>query len=80
MSFSPIKPDGALGDATTVEITRTELRPDLWLVSWGEPTLGATVVHVQDFENGVVWTHVSRFHDQQFMRAKGVLTEWGRTN
>lgn len=74
MSFRAFQPDGSLGDATTVEITRTELRPDLWLVSWEEPTIQATVVHVQDFEKGFVWTHISRFVAQEFVRLKGRLT------
>lgn len=79
MSFRPVRPDGSLGEATTVEITRTELRPDLWLVSWDEPTLQNTVVHIQDFEKGLVWTHISSLGQQKFMRFKGQLTKWGNT-
>jgi|GWRWMinimDraft_5_1066013.scaffolds.fasta_scaffold83331_1 hypothetical protein len=74
LSFRAVQPDGTLADATTVEITRTELRPDLWLVSWKEPSIQATVVHVQDFENGAVWTHISRFVEQEFVRLEGRLT------
>jgi hypothetical protein len=76
MSFRPIQPGGGLGEATTVEISRTELRPDLWLVSWDEPSNGATVVHVQDYENGKVWTHISMFGEKLFMRELGALTAW----
>ena len=76
MSFKPILPDGTLGAATTVAVMRTELRPDLWLVSWGEPSLGATVVHVQDYANGTVWTHITMFAEQTFLREKGRLSPW----
>lgn len=76
MSFRAVQPDGSLGEATTVTMMRTELRPDLWLLSWGEPSLGATVVHVQDYKNGIVWTHISMFREQKFMREKGQLTKW----
>lgn len=76
MSFRPVQPDGGLGEATTVEITRTQLRDDLWLVSWEESSNGATVVHIQDYENGRVWTHISMFGERQFVRESGRLTPW----
>jgi hypothetical protein len=43
----------------TVTISRTEVRPDMFVVYWSEPSIGTTVVHVQDFENGKVWTKIT---------------------
>lgn len=37
------------GTLNKFDITRTQLRPDLYLVTWVEEDTGNTVTHVQDF-------------------------------
>jgi len=63
------------GQEMRVTIRRTEVRPDVFMVYWSEPSLGATVVHVQDFENGKVWTNITKL-DGQFINLAGTLTPY----
>jgi MoaF N-terminal domain len=60
------------GQQMTVAITRTQLRPDLFMVYWIEESLGTTVVHVQDFENQKVWTNIT-LPGGKFLNMTGVL-------
>lgn len=46
------------GHTETVRIELTELRDGLYLNSWTEAS-GATVSHVEDFANGVVYSNVT---------------------
>lgn len=64
--------DGGFGDFETVEITRTEIRPDLFMVYWKEKS-GARVTHVQDFENNTVYTNIADA-GHGFINLKGTLT------
>jgi hypothetical protein len=59
--------------AMTVTISRTEVRPDVFMVYWSELSLGNTVVHVQDFENGKVWTNIT-MPGGRFLNMSGSLT------
>ncbi len=64
--------DSGFGDSETVQITRTEIRPNLYMVYWKEKS-GARVTHVQDFENNTVYTNIAGGgHD--FLNLKGALT------
>jgi len=75
LTWTALSEDGSLADSTmTVEITRTEVRPDVWLVSWEEPPLDATVVHLQDFANREVWTHITMMGEKNFLRMHRPLT------
>lgn len=63
------------GQDMTVTIHRTEVRPNVFMVYWSEPALGATVVHVQDFDNDKVWTNITT-KDGQFINLAGTLTPY----
>jgi len=45
--------------ADTVQYTAVELRPLLYMVYWHEPHTGMNVVHVEDFERGLVRTNIA---------------------
>ena len=63
------RPDGT-GD--TMQYTAVELRPQLFMVYWTEPKSGARVVHVEDFERGVVFANSART-DGTSVHVKGTL-------
>jgi hypothetical protein len=65
MSYT--RPDGT-GD--TVQYVAIEIRPQVFMVYWTEPKSGARVVHVEDFERGVVFGNTA---DGAFIHAKGTL-------
>lgn len=46
------------GHAETVDINLAEIRPSVFHVSWREQS-GATVIHVEDYANGVVRSDVT---------------------
>lgn len=50
-------PFKGVGDA--VQYTAVQLRPMLYMVYWHEPHTGMNVVHVEDFERGVVYTNIT---------------------
>jgi glyoxylase-like metal-dependent hydrolase (beta-lactamase superfamily II) len=47
------------GVADTVQYTAVELRPQLFMLYWHEPHTGMNVVHIEDFERGVVRTNIA---------------------
>jgi hypothetical protein len=60
----------------TVQITAIRLRNKLWEVYWQEAS-GTTVVHVEDFKNGTVRTHITR-PTGEFLVLDGTLTKLDR--
>jgi hypothetical protein len=54
---------------------RTQLRPDLYMATWTEPATGNTVIHVQDFENGIVYINITDLASKGFWTLKGTITE-----
>ena len=62
----------------TVEYTARELRSGLYMVYWHEPHTGDNVVHIQDFESGVVHTNVAK-PDGQFLHRDGIMKASGGT-
>ena len=68
-TMSYTRPDGT-GD--TVQYVAIEVRPQLFMVYWTEPKSGGRVVHVEDFERGVVFGNTAR-SDGGFIHAKGTL-------
>lgn len=51
----------------------TTIRPNVYMVTWIEPATGNTVTHVEDFENGVVFTNITDLASKQFWRLAGQL-------
>ncbi|MDE1467967.1 MoaF-related domain-containing protein [Aurantiacibacter sp. D1-12] len=77
MSFVQIDESGnEIPDALkgSVETTRVEIRPNVYMVYWSEPfNRDTNVTHVQDFENGRVWTNIST-PGEPFVNLNGSLT------
>lgn len=63
--------DGRYARTETVKITATPIRAGIFAVSWVEAG-GATVVHVEDFERGVVHSHAT-LSDGSFLRMQGPM-------
>jgi hypothetical protein len=63
--------DPAKGTSETVQMTATEIRVGVFMLSWQEASK-ATVVSVGDFENGIVYSSVTR-SDGTFLRLQGTL-------
>jgi hypothetical protein len=51
----------------------TEVRDDLYLLTWTEPDSGNTVSHVDDFTAKVAYTNITNVPDNQFWRLKGTI-------
>lgn len=67
------------GVEDSVEYKAVELRPNVYMVYWHEPKVGANVVHVQDFEKGVVYTNIAR-PDGSSLHLSGGLRFVGAAN
>ena len=65
--------DKGFGDQETVNITKVEIRPNVYMIYWKEKS-GTTVTHVEDFENGIVYTNITA-PDHSFLNLKGTLTK-----
>ena len=71
MTYAPILGAG-FGEPETVKITMVEIRPNVYMVYWKEKS-NTTVVHVEDFESGVVHTNITVDQDT-FLNLSGTLT------
>jgi glyoxylase-like metal-dependent hydrolase (beta-lactamase superfamily II) len=60
------------GMGDDVQYTAVPIRPQVFMVYWHEPKTGSNVVHVQDFENGIVYTNIAQT-DGQFLHMQGKL-------
>lgn len=65
------------GVTDTVEYTAVELRPQVFMVYWHEPHTGMNVVHIEDFERGVVHTNIFP-PDGSPLHMSGTLSITGR--
>jgi hypothetical protein len=72
MTYAPLLENG-LGALKTVRTTMVEIRPNVYMVYWKEIS-NTTVVHVEDFENGVAHTNITVDKDT-FLNFSGTLTE-----
>ncbi|MFY3001872.1 MoaF-related domain-containing protein [Achromobacter xylosoxidans] len=61
------------GVQDTVRYTALEVASNIYMVYWHEPSTGANVVHVQDYDLGVVYTNIAGA-DGSFTNLKGVIT------
>lgn len=60
------------GIKETVYYTAIKIRPFVYLVYWDEPVSKLNVVHIEDFEQGIVYTNVS-YPNAPSVHLKGVL-------
>jgi len=63
--------EGPYARSETVKIVATPIRPGVFLVSWIEAS-GATVVHVEDFARGIVYSHAT-LASGTFLRMNGPI-------
>ena len=61
------------GTSETVQIAVTPIRPGVFLICWQEANK-TTVVHVQDFANGIVHTNITERRGA-FLRRSGTLKQ-----
>lgn len=59
------------GTLNKFDITGTQLRPDLYLVTWVEVETGNTVTHVQNYENLTAYTNITDLVSRGFWNLKG---------
>jgi hypothetical protein len=64
--------EGPYAHTETVKIQSTVIRPGVFLVSWVEAS-GATVVHVEDFAQGCLYSHAT-LPDGTFLRMRAAIT------
>ena len=51
----------------------TEIRPDVYMVTWVEPATGNTVTHVQDYRENIAYTNITDLASKAFWRLKGAI-------
>jgi hypothetical protein len=61
------------GASETVQIAVTPIRPGVFLICWQEANR-TTVVHVEDFENGIVHTNITE-RSGAFIHRSGTLKQ-----
>jgi len=64
--------NSVFGAIETVKIQKTEIRPNVYLVTWKEKS-GTTVTHLEDFEKETVYTNITT-PDHNFINLTGKLT------
>jgi hypothetical protein len=62
----------AVGHTEKVATTIAEIRPDVYMIAWKEAS-GATVTHVEDHENGTVYSNAT-LADGSFFTMKGTIS------
>ena len=61
------------GTSEIVQIVVTPIRPGIFMICWQEANR-TTVVHVEDFENGIVHTNITE-RGGAFIRRSGTLKQ-----
>ena len=56
-----------------MKIHPVKIRDNVYLVTWEEDN-GSKVIHLEDFENNVIYTNVA-FPDGTFLRLQGKITQ-----
>ena len=64
--------EGQGGVTDSVEYTATEIAKNIFMVYWHEPHVGDNVVHVQDYNQGIVYTNIAS-RTGEFVHLKGTL-------
>lgn len=63
----------AKGTLNAFDIDMTEIRPNVYMVTWVESQTGNTVTHVEDYEQLVAFTNITDLATKQFWRLKGKI-------
>ena len=63
---------GQSGVTDSVEYTATEIAKNIFMVCWHEPNVGDNVVHIQDFNQGIVYTNIAS-KNGAFLQLKGTM-------
>ncbi|RAV29007.1 MULTISPECIES: MoaF-related domain-containing protein [Sinomicrobium] len=73
MVFTVIEGGGLTknGYSESVKTTIAEIRPQVYMVAWKEKS-GATVTHVEDHENGIIYSNAT-LPDGSFYTMKGTV-------
>jgi hypothetical protein len=72
LTFTITEKDGApVHEVETVTTEMTELRPQLYMLTWKEKN-GNTITQVQDYDNGIIYSHWTT-PSGAFIHAKGTL-------
>lgn len=61
------------GVTDTVRYTAVKIREQVFMVYWHEPSTGANIVHVEDFEHGIVHTNIAQ-PGGSFVNMQGTLS------
>jgi len=62
-----------LGTLSHFEIQMTEIRPNVYMVTWIEPDTKNTVTHLEDYENNIAYTNITDIASNQFCNLKGTI-------
>jgi hypothetical protein len=54
------------GTVNHFEPTITEIRPDVYMITWIEPATGNTVTHVDDFVKNIAYTNITDHASKAF--------------
>jgi hypothetical protein len=72
LSFTTTEKNGKDAHETeTVKTKMTELRPQLYMLTWKEKN-GNTITQIQDYKNGIIYSNWTS-PDGEFTHAKGTL-------
>ena len=63
---------GQGGATDSVEYNATEIAKNIFMVYWHEPHVGDNVVHIQDYNQGIVYTNIAS-RNGEFLHLKGTL-------
>ncbi|WP_461094699.1 MBL fold metallo-hydrolase [Spirosoma gilvum] len=64
--------EGQGGATDSVDYTATEIAKNIFMVYWHEPHVGDNVVHVQDYNQSIVYTNIAS-RSGEFFHLKGTL-------
>lgn len=77
MTFTIAQKDGVeVNSSETVAIKMTEIRPNLFMVTWKEES-GTTVTQVHDYENEIVYSNWT-LPTGEFKNFQGTIKEVGK--
>jgi hypothetical protein len=61
------------GTVNHFESAITEIRPDVYIITWIEPATGNTVTHIDNFVKNIAYTNITDLASKAFWRMKGEI-------